>query len=216
MDWGRVSAGIALALALIVGGCTATSLKPETTKNAHTIGIISAIGDDLVYRNVPFFRWGQEEYHRDVKDLYWKVSTAGALPDAGPIGNTVHDHVRRPKVDLYVVVLAGSAPGGMTVTSAEGMGVLRYPDFGDDRYYVSIASPSMAYGRAAGHPECRQQGEVSDGRPDQRRLPTRNSRRSIGPRRTSRLRPRRSNGSGTGSRHCLSGRFLRHCGASTW
>lgn len=165
MGWGRIFTGIALAVALVVGGCAAESLRAGVAKKAKTVGIISAVGDDLGYRNIPFFRWDQEEHHRDVAawwiDDYVTAELAKVLGteheivpvdyDRGAfqadreaffnfvtpdqIRTATANNVRGARPDLFVVVFREQIGVGTTGTVAEGLGVLRQP-IGEDRYYV--------------------------------------------------------------------------------
>jgi len=83
MIWNRVFASLLLALSLALCGCTATSLAPEAKQATRTVGIISAIGDDLTYRNLRLFIWNREEYHKDVSvwaiDSFVTDEVSGAL-----------------------------------------------------------------------------------------------------------------------------------------
>jgi hypothetical protein len=68
----RISACIVLTVALALCGCTAKSVAPDVSNGARTIGIISAIGDDLLSQNLPVYMWQpRDSYRRDV--AVWKI-----------------------------------------------------------------------------------------------------------------------------------------------
>lgn len=153
MRWGRVIAGILLAV--FVSGCTVKSLSPEAQKGIRKIGVISAVGDELLMQNVPYFAWDQVEYAHPIAS--WglddhvadKVAQAlGTRYTATPVQHDraafydrtaydVDDALRAlPKgegVDAYVVVLKGRGQVGLTRTIARGMGVVRLTTFSDRR-----------------------------------------------------------------------------------
>ena len=154
MRWGRIIAGVLLAAA-VVSGCTVKSLSPEVQKGIRNIGVISAVGDQLLMQNVPYFAWDQEEYSHPIAS--WglddhvtdKVTQAlGTRYAVQPVqydraafydrnAYDVDDALRAlPKggnVDAYVVVLKGRGAVGLTRTIARGIGVVRLTTFTDRR-----------------------------------------------------------------------------------
>jgi hypothetical protein len=152
MHWGRVVAGILLAV--VVSGCTVKSLSPEAQKGIQKIAVISAVGDQLLMQNVPYFAWDQVEYAHPIAS--WKLDDhvtgkvsqlLGARYTVTPVqhdraafyGRTAHDvddalrSLPKGDIDAYVVVLKGRGQVGLTRTIARGMGVVRLTTFTDRR-----------------------------------------------------------------------------------
>ena len=147
-------------------GSAPIAVKPEIASKAKTIGIISVVGDDLAYRNVPVFRWDQEEHFRNVNAwamddhvtaemakilqpgreiiavdfdrAAFRVSRDSVFGFMTPndIAKAMAANVRGSKPDLYLVVLQSRAGFETSGTPAEGMGVLRRPVLGGDLYYL--------------------------------------------------------------------------------
>jgi len=154
MRWGRMIVGILLA-AVVLSGCMVKSLSPEVQKGIQTVEIISAVGDQLLMQNVPYFAWDQEEYAHPIASWGLDDHAAGKLAQQlsahytvtpvqhdrsafyGRTAYDVDDALRAlPKgadVDAYVVVLKGRGQVGHTRTIARGMGVVRFTTFTDRR-----------------------------------------------------------------------------------
>lgn len=72
MGFKRISACMMLAVTLVLWGCTAKSVAPDMTGTARTVGIISAVGDDLLSQSLPVYMWQpRDSYRRDV--AVWKI-----------------------------------------------------------------------------------------------------------------------------------------------
>ncbi|HET6619150.1 MAG TPA: hypothetical protein VFG64_04370 [Dongiaceae bacterium] len=72
MDLNRISACVVLVVALALGACTAKSVGPDVTQSARTIGVMSAIGDDLLCQSLPVYMWQpRNDYRRDV--AVWRI-----------------------------------------------------------------------------------------------------------------------------------------------
>ena len=52
----------ALAATSVLAGCTGQSLSPDAAKGIQRIAIVSAIGETVLMKNCPFFRWDMFEY----------------------------------------------------------------------------------------------------------------------------------------------------------
>lgn len=66
--FGRVATGLLVTGLLLLGGCTATSLTPEKQAGIRRIAVVSALGDKMKMKNVPLFRWDQDEFSHPIKD----------------------------------------------------------------------------------------------------------------------------------------------------
>ncbi|MEZ5829963.1 MAG: hypothetical protein R3D05_02145 [Dongiaceae bacterium] len=74
MGWNRVTTCILLALVLMLGGCTAKTVPQQATQSVQSVGIISAIGDDLAYQGLPEYMWQPiDAYRKDV--TVWKIDS---------------------------------------------------------------------------------------------------------------------------------------------
>jgi hypothetical protein len=153
MRWGRVVAGILLAV--VISGCTVKSLSSEAQKGIQKIGVISAIGDELLMQNVPYFAWDQAEYAHPiaswglddhvadkVAQLLGTRYTATLVQHDGAVfydrtardvGNALRALPKREDIDAYVIVLKGRGQVGLTRTIARGVGVVRFTTFSDRR-----------------------------------------------------------------------------------
>src|SRR5687767_6070745 len=65
----RSAVWVALVATSVLAGCAGQSLSPDAAKGIHRVAIVSAIGETVLMKNTPFFRWDMFEYAYPARDL---------------------------------------------------------------------------------------------------------------------------------------------------
>lgn len=137
----------ALAATSVLAGCTGQSLSPDAAKGIQRIAIVSAIGETVLMKNCPFFRWDMFEYAYPVHDLgiddfvkaQLAIQLAGryeivpvaydpkSIESTGRLGEAVRKHVRGEPVDAYLVVARADVAFASSAVVGTGLGVIRGP-----------------------------------------------------------------------------------------
>jgi hypothetical protein len=137
----------ALVATSVLAGCVGQSLSPDAAKGIHRVAIVSALGETVLMKNSPFFRWNMFEYAYPAGDLgiddFVKAQLATQLAgryeivpvaydpksieSTGRLGEAVRKYVRGEPVDAYLVVARADVAFAGTAVVATGLGVIRGP-----------------------------------------------------------------------------------------
>jgi hypothetical protein len=138
---------VVLVATSVLAGCAGQSLSPGAAKGIQRVAIVSAIGETVLMKNSPFFRWDMFEHAYPARDLgiddFVKAQLATQLAgrydivpveydpksieSTGRLGEAARKYVRGEPVDAYLVVARADVAFAGTAVVATGLGVIRGP-----------------------------------------------------------------------------------------